>query len=63
MAETPPPPNSPAANSLGCKCPVGPPNMDGSGTVIDGVREWKIHPDCPLHGKPEAWFTRAESGR
>lgn len=44
------PPGSDAAITNGCTCP----RMDnghGSGWVIDGIRQWWIAKDCPLHGE------------
>ena len=54
MADTPPP-GSPEAVALGCRCPVLD-NAHGRGHFGDGERfGWWVIADCPLHGgdKPE----------
>jgi len=53
-----PPPDHPDANRKGCKCPTGEPNNQGAGTIVDGVKTYKISPECPLHSRPRAWFNK-----
>jgi len=42
-------PGSPAAIAQGCTCPRMD-NCHGEGFVIDGLRQYWIAQDCPLHG-------------
>lgn len=50
---TQPNPGSDAAVAIGCTCPVLD-NGRGRGTYqVDGVWQFWITPDCPLHGKTE----------
>jgi hypothetical protein len=59
---TPPPPGSPEAVELSCKCPVSD-NAHGSGYMgVAGV--YVYSGDCPLHAlKPQEWTTEDEHGR
>ena len=51
-------PDSPEANKLGCKCPAASGgNKKGEGTLIDGVRAFTVHPECPVHSDWK-WWTR-----
>ena len=43
------PPGSDAAITKGCTCPILD-NGYGRGMVFDGIRQWWIAEDCPLHG-------------
>jgi len=60
--DTPPPPGSPEAVKLGCKCPTGD-NGHGKGYMgIAGV--YFYHGECPVHPlPPQDWTAQDELDR